>query len=217
MANGYDDHSLTATGLTEASSSSLPLTAVRDKRFTKTGIGFRTETAYAGGTASRKRGAVDESDRPWETAQTATSPQIRPRDTLPAHGGGVRENGDWYGEDCDTGFPDEEDARDALATLSQFADPSLVKSIQTAVVKQFGDPDATSADGPEDSGFMGEASKAKSKEHDASDFAFGRKYLIDTPEHARAALKRVKIFGSAEDQKKVKAAVQKKYPDMKIA
>jgi hypothetical protein len=115
----------------------------------------------------------------------------------------VRENGDWYGEDCDTGFPDEEDARDALATLSQFADPSLVKSIQTAVVKQFGDPDATSADGPEDAGFMGEASKG------APPFA--------AKGGERAALKRVKIFGSAEDQKKVKAAVQKKYPDMKIA
>jgi hypothetical protein len=85
MANGYDQHSLQATGLQEASSSSMPpMVAVRDKRFTRNGIGFRTqEEAYAGGTATGKRGEVDESRRPWETAQEATSPQVRPRDSLP--------------------------------------------------------------------------------------------------------------------------------------
>jgi hypothetical protein len=41
------------------------------------------------------------------------------------------------------------------------------------------------------------------------------KYPIDTPERARSALARVKQFGSPEDQRKVKTAVQKKYPNMK--
>ena len=249
MANGYDTHSLAATGLEEASSSSVPMVAVRDKRFTKSGIGFRSQDAttlnpgavgqapppimypqgYPGGVATRKRGQVDESRIPWETAQEATSPQIRPRDTLPPWASGMRENDDWGGgwdgEDCDTGFPDEEDARDALGVLSQFADPSLVKSVQAAIVKQFGDPAAEPGQ-PADASFMGEAAKkappfgkdGKKASTNPDDYALpGRKFLIDTPENARASLKRVKIFGSPEDQRKVKAAVQKKYPKMKIS
>lgn len=233
MANGYDTHSLNATGLEEASSSSVPMVAVRDKRFTKSGIGFRSQNAYPGGTATGKRGQVDESQRAWETAQEATSPQIKPRDTLPPWAGGMRENDDWMSgwdggdeEDCDTGFPDQEDARDALGVLAQFADPALVKSMQAALIKQFGDPTAEPQATPADNAsFMGEAAKkappfgkgGKGASTDPADYALpGRKFLIDTPENARASLKRVKIFGSPEDQRKVKAAVQKKYPDMKV-
>lgn len=277
MANGYDTHSLKATGMNEAASSSdaAPLVAVKDKRFTRSGIGYRSQAKeaamasmedYPGGVANRKRGQVDEAKLPWETAQEATSPQIRPRDTLPPSGmrealppwlkgkdeekealppwlrgkkegdeekesrrPGMRENDDWEGhgyDDCDTGFPDEEDARDALSTLSQFVDGGTLKAIQNQIAKQYGDPGEEGEVVDPVPGFMGEAASAlaeapldakKRNGLDSSDFALpGRKYPIDTPERARSALARVKQFGSPEDQRKVKTAVQKKYPDMKV-
>lgn len=275
MANGYDTHSLKATGLTEAASSSdtASQVAVRDKRFTRNGIGYRTQAQEATsldpgkigqtpppimypdgsptGVAVRKRGQVDEAKLPWQTAQEATSPQIRPRDTLPPWGNGMnealppwlkgkeeddegdspkskrgmKENDDWYGDDeeCDSGFPDEEDARDALATLSQFVDGGTLKAIQNQIAKQYGDPADDSENAPavafEAQRDMSEAplNAKKRNDLDSSDFALpGRKYPIDTPERARSALARVKQFGSPEDQKKVKAAVQKKYPNMKV-
>ena len=111
MSNGYDEHSLKSTGAKEAVSSSdaAPMgVAVRDKRFTRSGIGWRSPVSeatslnpgsigqnpppimfgddYAGGTAARKRGQVDESKLPWETAQEATAPPIKPRVTLPPSG-----------------------------------------------------------------------------------------------------------------------------------
>lgn len=274
MANGYDTHSLKATGMNEAASTSdaAPMVAVRDKRFTRSGIGFRSQAKeaatsmkdYPGGVANRRRGQVDEAKLPWETAQEATSPQIRPRDTLPPSGmkealppwlkgkdeerealppwlrgkedgdeekesrhPGMRENDGWDspGRECETGFPNEEDARDALSVLSQFVDGGTLKALQNQIAKQYGEPGEGRGDAPAP-GFMGEAASAlaeapmdakKRDSLDSSDFALpGRKYPIDSPERARSALARVKQFGSPEDQRKVKAAVQKKYPNMKV-
>jgi hypothetical protein len=42
-----------------------------------------------------------------------------------------------------------------------------------------------------------------------------RKYPIPDLEHARNALARVAQHGSAEEQKKVRAAVEKRYPSLK--
>jgi hypothetical protein len=278
VANGYDEKSLKSTGLGEASSSSMPMSqmrpvAVRDKRFTRSGIGFRTQQeasttdpgklgqmppqimypdgGYPGGQAARRRGMVDESKAPWETAQEATSPQIKPRDTLPPgmsealppwlkdkadqeKESAVRENwmeDDWEGEDegpeCEA-FPDEEDAREALSTLSQFVDGNTLKSIQNQIKQTYGDP--MEQDDGEDAppvpmgmGLMGESDLSEApltadKRNKLPDSAFalpGRKYPIDTPERARSALSRVEQFGSDSDKAKVKAAVKKKYPNMK--
>lgn len=321
VANGYDEHSMKATGVKEASSSDVsPLMAVRDKRYTRNGIGWRSQTQEAStlnpgtvgqtppsimypdgsptGVAARRRGQVDEAKLPWQTAQEATSPQVRPRETLPPWGNGMNEalppwlkkdgedeqkealppwlkdKGDeekeslppWLADknkkgdeekesrkpgmaeaaDCDDigGFPDEEDAREALEVLAQFVDGDVVKSIQDAIVGQYGKPQfipsAADMDGGEDEGDdwegMGEASVGRKSEApsltlvdeaeldakkrnslDSSDFALpGRKYPIDTPERARSALARVKQFGSPSDRSKVKAAVKRKYPDMKL-
>lgn len=291
MANGYDTHSLKATGMNEAASSSdtAPMVAVRDKRFTRSGIGYRSQAkeatslnpggvgqtpppimygdTYPGGVAGRKRGDVNETKLPWETAQEVTSPQIRPRDTLPPSGmrealppwlkgkdeekealppwlrgkeegdeekesrrPGMRENDDWEGggyDNCDTGFPDEEDARDALSTLSQFVDGGTLKAIQNQIAKQYGDPgEEGEADAPVP-GFMGEAASAlaeapldvkKRNSLDSSDFALaGRRYPIPDEERAKSALSRVKQFGSADDIRKVKAAVRRKFPNMDVS
>ncbi|MFE0472723.1 hypothetical protein ACFW2V_14010 [Streptomyces sp. NPDC058947] len=273
MANGYDTHSLAATRLNEAASSSdvAPMVAVRDKRFTRNGIGFRsqaTEAAardYPGGVANRRRGQVDESKLPWETAQEATTPPIRPRDTLPPSGlrealppwlrgkdeeeqkealppwlqdkkdaekesaRPVQEN--WFEDDgevpdCGNGFPDEWQARNALSTLAQFVDGGTLKAIQNQIKQTYPGADREEGDSAPVPAYMGEAQGSlaeaplnakKRNDLDNSDFALpGRKYPIDTPERARSALARVKQFGSPEDQRKVKAAVQKKYPNMKV-
>lgn len=242
MANGYDAHSMKATGLSEASSSNMP-TAVKDKRFTRNGIGYRTQKEatslnpgavgqnpppiiygddYAGGTAGRKRG-MDEAKRPWETAQEATSPQIRPRDTLERSG--IQENGDWG--NC---FPSEGDARMALAMLSQFVDGPTLAKLQDQIEDQYGDPMAApptpEPDWDDDESFyMGESGlqeapldAQKRNALDSSDFALpGRRYPIDTPARARAALARVKQFGKEGEEAKVKAAVKKKYPNMDVS
>lgn len=291
MANGYDAHSLKATGLDEASSSDMAKTglstAVRDKRFTRSGIGYRTQQeastldpggvgqnpppimygdGYAGGTAARQRGMVNESAVAWQTAQEATSPQIRPRDTLPPWGLNealppwLKDKGDeekealppwlqkkdgsdeeqkeaavaWVRENMG-GFPCEDDARIALAVLSQFVDGDTLDSIRSAIEDQFGDPadrpvpvpmdDYAYGDPDEDEYSYAESDGLKEAPLDAkkrnalddSDFALpGRKYPIDTPERARSALARVQQFGSDSDKSKVLAAVKKKYPDMKV-
>lgn len=268
MANGYDSHSL---GIREAASSSsmAPMVAVRDRRFTRNGIGYRTQAQeamkasmvdYPGGVASRRRDEVNES-LAWRTAQAPTSPQIRPRDTLPPSGlrealppwlrgdedeerealppwlrgkddeekesgrPGMRENDGWEDGYCGDGFPEEGEARDALAVLSQFVDGGTLKAIQNQIAKQYGDPGEEGADAPVP-GFVGEAARAlaeapldakRRNDLDSSDFALpGRKYPIDTPARARSALARVQQFGSPEDQRKVKAAVRRKYPNMEI-
>lgn len=227
MANGYDAHSMKATGLTEASTSNMP-TAVKDKRFTRSGIGYRTqreaaqEKEYAGGTATSRRGD-DTSKKPWETAQEATSPQIRPRDTLERSG--IQENGDWG--NC---FPSEGDARMALAMLSQFVDGPTLAKLQDQIEDQYGDPMAApptpEPDWSDEDGFyMGESGlqeapldAQKRGALDSSDFALpGRRYPIDTPARARAALARVKQFGKEGEEAKVKAAVKKKYPNMDVS
>ena len=231
MANGYDAHSLKMTGLNEAASGDMPVglwTAVRDKRFTRSGIGYRTQQEaagkYAGGTATSKRGD-DTSRRPWETAQEATSPQIRPRDTLERSG--IRENGDWG--NC---FPSEGDARMALAMLSQFVDGATLAKLQDQITDQYGEPvveppmdDWGDDEEGDEYGYMGESADLKEapltadKRNKLPDSAFalsGRRYPIDTPERARSALARVEQFGSDEEKRKVRAAVMKKYPNMKV-
>lgn len=278
MANGYDSHSMKVTGLTEASSSDMarmdPGTAMKDKRFTRNGIGYRAQREastldpggvgqspppimygddYAGGTAGRKRGQVDEAKLPWETAQEATSPQIRPRDTLERSGmlealpPWLKKKGEGDEEDQKEAaaafvrenmglFPCEDEARIALAVLSQFMDGDTLDQIQSAIEDQFGDPAdrpepepmPVPVDGWDDEGddWMGESGRLREAPLDAKkrdalpDSAFamdGRKYPIDTPERARSALARVEQFGSDSDKKKVLAAVKKKYPDMKIS
>lgn len=279
MANGYDSHSMKATGLREASSSDMTKTglstAVRDKRFTRSGIGYRTQqeastldpgvvdqapppimygSDYAGGTAVRKRGQVDEAKLPWQTAQEATRPQIRPRDAIERSGllealpPWLKKKGEGDDEDQKEAaaafvrenmglFPCEDDARIALAVLSQFVDGDTLDQIQAAIEDQFGDPaeqpeeppmDPSAVAGWDDEGddWMGESARLREAPLDAkkrnslddSDFAMpGRKYPIDTPERARSALARVEQFGSDSDKSKVLAAVKKKYPDMKVS
>ncbi|MGH3587317.1 MAG: hypothetical protein ACRDQ0_13430, partial [Pseudonocardia sp.] len=243
MANGYDSHSLKTTGLREAASSDMPVgmrTAVKDKRFTRNGIGFRTqqEADYPGGTASRKRG-MDESQRPWETAQEATSPQIKPRATLEKSGllealppwlqkkgeGDEEEQKEAAAEfvrENMSSFPCEDDARMALAVLSQFVDGDTLDDLQQAIEDQYGDPmaeppvdDYEYGDPDEDEySYMGESDLQEAplnadKRNKLPDSAFalpGRKYPIDTPARARSALSRVEQFGSDEDKRKVRAA-----------
>lgn len=250
MANGYDSHSLNASGLKEASSSAMPqMVAKRDKRYTRNGIGWRSESAkesttldpgpvgqnpppimygfddYPGGTAGRVRGATPERAASWEKAQGATSPQIKPRVTLPA---GLNENWD--------GFPCEEDARMALAVPSQFVDGDTVQSLQDAIEDEFGEPsedyempdepgvhvmpDGTlMRDDEMDESAIREAPLDAKKRNALPDSAFalpGRKYPIDTPERARSALARVEQFGSDSDKARVRAAVKKKYPNMDV-
>lgn len=249
MANGYDAHSMDASGLKEASSSAMPTVAVRDKRYTKNGIGWRSQEAkesttlnpgpvgqnpppimygfdnYPGGVAGRVRGAIPERAASWEKAQEATSPQIKPRDTLPA---GLNENWD--------GFPCEEDARMALAVLSQFVDGETVQSLQGAIEDQFGDPSEMGSEDDEDGvHMMPDGSYMRDDEMDEAaiseaplnaeqrnklpDSAFalpGRKYPIDSPERARSALARVEQFGSDSDKRRVRAAVKKRYPNMDV-
>lgn len=254
MANGYDSHSLKTTGLSEAASSDMPMglrTAVKDKRFTRNGIGFRTqqEADYPGGTANRKRG-MDESQRPWETAQEATSPQIRPRATLEKSGllealppwlqkkgeGDEEEQKEAAAEfvrENMSAFPCEEDARMALAVLSQFVDGDTLDDLQQAIEDQYGDPmeappvdDYEYGDPDEDEySYMGESDLQEAplnadKRNKLPDSAFalpGRKYPIDTPARARSALSRVEQFGSDEDKRKVRAAVKKRYPNMDVS
>lgn len=253
MANGYDGISLKATRLNEASSSSLPMSvAVRDKRFTKKGIGFRTQKEaaaskdYPGGEAKRKRGD-DDRKLPWETAQEATSPQIKPRDTLEKSGllealpPWLKKKGEGDEEEQKEavaqfvqenmyGFPYEDDARMALAILSQFVDGDILDDLQQAIEDQFGDPSEL----PEDMHVMPDGTIMPDAMHENalqeapltadqrnklpnSAFALpGRQYPIDTPERARAALSRVEQFGSDEEKRKVRAAVKKKYPNMDV-
>ncbi|AXH66378.1 hypothetical protein SEA_SATIS_229 [Streptomyces phage Satis] len=259
MANGYDSISLKATGLNEAASSGdttmskmMPV-AVRDKRFTKKGS-FRstqkeaaTARDYPGGEATRKRGTGDR-QRPWETAQEATRPQIKPRETLERSGllealpPWLKKKGEGDDEEQKeaavqfvkenmSDFPCEGDARMALAVLSQFVDGDTLDDLQQAIEDQYGDPmeapPVPEGDWDDDSmplGLMGESALTeapltadKRNNLDSSDFALpGRRYPIDTPARARAALARVKQFGKEGEEAKVKAAVKKKYPNMDV-
>lgn len=45
----------------------------------------------------------------------------------------------------------------------------------------------------------------------------GRRYPIHDEAHARAALARVKEFGTSEEKVRVRNAVKRRYPDMKLA
>jgi len=65
------------------------------------------------------------------------------------------------------------------------------------------------------------AKKLTTKERNAlpdSAFVFPkeRKYPIHDESHARSALQRVSQFGTPEEKAKVRAAVKRKYPNMKV-
>lgn len=67
---------------------------------------------------------------------------------------------------------------------------------------------------------MGEAdlTAKQRKALPASDFALsGRRYPMDTPARARAALSRIQQFGSPQEIRQVKSAVKRKYPDMDVS
>lgn len=239
MANGYDDISLAATKLNEAAKTKMP-TAVRDRRFTKQGIGFRTQeeavtsSDYPGGIAKRKRG-MNERELPWETAQEATARQIRPREALEPSG--LKEDG-WDG-DCF--FPSEGDARAALAVMSQFVDGPTLTKLQDQIEDQYGDPMDTPPvaaepewDGPEGSygwvdeaayfagtGLLFEATPKKGGKGGGLDFtafvfAGGKRYAIDTPANAQKALAQIRKSGKDGDVARVEKAVKKRYPKMDI-
>lgn len=283
MANGYDAHSLKMTALAaEAASGDMPVglrTAVRDKRFTRSGIGYRTQKestslnpgavgqsppqimypdGYASGVATGRRGMQERGRTAWETAQEATSPPIRPRAMLERSGllealpPWLRGKGEeekealppWLRKDGDEeeqkeaaaqfvrenmgAFPCEEDARIALAVLSQFVDGDTLDNLQQAIEDQYGDPMAEPPtpewDDEGEYGYMGESDLREApldadKRNKLPDSAFalsGRRYPIDTPARARAALARVKQFGKEGEEAKVKAAVKKKYPNMEV-
>lgn len=284
MANGYDAHSLKMTALAaEAASGDMPVglrTAVRDKRFTRSGIGYRTQkestslnpgavgqapppimypNGYASGVATGRRGMQERGSTAWETAQEAASPPIRPRAMLERSGllealpPWLRGKGEeekealppWLRKDGDEkerkeaaaqfvrenmgAFPCEEEARIALAVLSQFVDGDTLDNLQQAIEDQYGDPMEQPEgedweDYPDDmppmmEGGLREAPLDAQKRNalDSSDFALpGRRYPIDTPARARAALARVKQFGKEGEEAKVKAAVKKKYPNMEV-
>jgi hypothetical protein len=67
--------------------------------------------------------------------------------------------------------------------------------------------------------WMQEAPLTTQRRNTLPDSAFalpGRQYPIDTPERARAALSRINQFGSADEQRRVRAAVSRRYPDMDV-
>lgn len=68
-------------------------------------------------------------------------------------------------------------------------------------------------------GMMREAPLTAQRRNDLPNSAFalpGRRYPIDTPERARAALSRIMQFGSPDEQRRVRAAVRRRYPDMDV-
>jgi len=60
---------------------------------------------------------------------------------------------------------------------------------------------------------MGKLTSRGRKQIKAKNFALpGRRYPIHDRPHARAALRMVSIHGTAEEKRKVRAAVKRKYP-----
>lgn len=206
MVNGYDAHSLEATGLGEVVSSSdaTSMIAVRGKRFTRNGIGFRSQSRkvvtpvrddYPGGVAERRRGQIDERTLAWQTSQEVTSPQIRPRDTLPPSG-----------------------LREALPSRLRGEGDEGREALPPWLRDKMNDDDDDGGDRRKGDD-MEEAPLNAKRRNALPDSAFalpGRRYPIDTPERARSALARVEQFGTDEEKQKVRAAVRKKYPDMKV-
>ena len=64
---------------------------------------------------------------------------------------------------------------------------------------------------------MAKLTAAKSKKIPAKDFALGGgRYPIEDASHARNALARISQHGSPAEKKKVRGAVHKKYPSIKV-
>lgn len=119
-------------------------------------------------------------------AQPATDPQIRPRDTL--------------------------------APLSEAISASDLEKL-LVLLHDLETQDVEDWDEPPHDGMMREAPLTAQRRNDLPDSAFalpGRRYPIDTPERARAALSRIMQFGSPDEQRRVRAAVRRRYPDMDV-
>lgn len=64
---------------------------------------------------------------------------------------------------------------------------------------------------------MAKLTAAKRKKIPAKDFALGGgRYPIEDASHARNALARISQHGTPAEKKKVRAAVHKKYPSIKV-
>lgn len=64
---------------------------------------------------------------------------------------------------------------------------------------------------------MAKLTVAKRKKIPAKDFALGGgRYPIEDASHARNALARISQHGTPAEKKKVRAAVHKKYPSIKV-
>lgn len=64
---------------------------------------------------------------------------------------------------------------------------------------------------------MAKLTAAKRKKIPAKDFALGGgRYPIEDASHARNALARISQHGTPAERKKVRAAVHKKYPSIKV-
>lgn len=62
---------------------------------------------------------------------------------------------------------------------------------------------------------MGDISAARRRRLDDSDFALpGRRYPIDTLKRARHALARIAQFGTADEIRKVRRAVHRRWPEI---
>ena len=128
-------------------------------------------------------------NRATPTPQPATDPQIRPRDTL--------------------------------APLSEaISSADLEKLLVLLHDLEAQDDDWDSDDDDWEDEVMREAPLTAQRRNDLPDSAFalpGRRYPIDTPERARAALSRIMQFGSPDEQRRVRAAVRRRYPDMDVS
>lgn len=122
--------------------------------------------------------------------QPATSPQIRPRETLVPF-------------------------REAISAADLEKLISLMDDLEDP-----GDGEDWDDEEDYDHEVMAEAPLDAQRRNDLPNSVFAipgrRAYPIDTPERARSALARVRQFGSPEEVGQVRAAVRRRYPDMEV-
>ena len=212
--------------------------------------------SYPGGVAGRKRGMVNERALSWESAQPATWPQIKPRQSMVSSH--FDENGFllWVPSDDDDDDDDDESNVDGPG-MEESTEKGLPPWLQDKNADSKGsgsDSKSGSSDskGGSKSGSSGSKSSSmasksssssssssdskgsssstkKTKEEEAelstksrdkmdkSSFAIPsqRAYPIPDIEHARNALSRVAQNGTPAEQKQVRAAVYRKFPQLK--
>ena len=119
----------------------------------------------------------------------------------------------------DTSTPEKR--RKALAAARRSGNPDDLRKLRGKVAESALEPpqypreSVSSGDIPN----LGEAPLNAKKRNKLPATVFAgpdRSYPIDTPERARSALARVKANGSPELQRRVIAAVKRKYPDMDV-